>query len=200
MGGMAQVLSAVLVFGEPPDASKGGQATGVGLPRCFCLFLQSAAWKVQTTAWSIAIMKTAWMLATVLLATHASASPDQKTYTVAYIVTPSNVLVHALTDGANKNKKCDRINAESITPTLILKTGSHLSGWSFVSSKKTFGYVTWLSDRSGVHTTFIGNYILANCSLTETRIQQKSFDGVNRYADANAEYNRLILSIVDVKP
>lgn len=125
--------------------------------------------------------------------TALSGANAQRTYTVDYIVTPQRLLIHALVDNEEKKRKCDAVDAESITPELVQRTGGLLNGWSFVSSANTFGYVTWISEKSGVHTTFIANYIYTNCAISETRREQKTFDGPNRYAEANAEYNRLML-------
>jgi hypothetical protein len=142
------------------------------------------------------VLKTIVMLTLPVVAVSAKGAENPKTYTVVYVVTPSNVMLHVFADGANRDKECKSINSDSITPELVSKTGAHLNGWSFVKSERTFGYVTWISEKSGVHTTFLANYILANCSLTETRLEQKSFDGQNRYADANGEYSRLILKVL----
>ena len=127
------------------------------------------------------------------LLTIGSSVSAQQTYTVEYVVTPANVMVHVLADKDEMNRKCETINADSTTPELVQRVGGNLVGWSFVKSASTFGYVTWITEKSGVYTTFVANYILKNCALTETRREQKTFDGSDRYAKANAEYNRLIL-------
>jgi hypothetical protein len=126
---------------------------------------------------------------TALVATTATA----QTYTTSYVVTPSNVIVQALVDSSNAKRQCQSVDAESTTPSEVKRTGANILGWSFIKSPKTFGYATWIAEKSGLHTTYLAHYILRNCTLTETRSYQKTFDGKDREARANAEYNRLIL-------
>ena len=123
----------------------------------------------------------------------ASSASARSTYTVEYVITPANVMVHALADSEEKKRKCNAINAESTTPELVQRLGGHIVGWAFVKSASTFGYVAWITEKSGVHTTFAANYLVKNCALSETRNELKAFDGSDRYAKANVEYNRLIL-------
>jgi hypothetical protein len=127
----------------------------------------------------------------------ASAAPT--TYTVQYVVTSSNTVVQALADPANAKHKCQTIDAASSTPEQVKQTGAMLFGWSFIKSPKTFGYAAWVVEKSGLHTTYIANYILRDCSLTETRNSQRTFDGPNRAAEANAAYNALIMHLLGAK-
>ena len=138
-------------------------------------------------------MKASSKFIAVTLLTAGTAVSAQQTYTVEYVVTPANVMIHVLADKDEKNRTCETINAASTIPELVQQVGGKLVGWSFLKSNSTFGYVTWITEKSGIHTTFIANYILKNCVLSETRRQQKSFDGSDRYARANAEYNKLII-------
>jgi hypothetical protein len=125
--------------------------------------------------------------------TLGSPANAQQTYHMEYVMTPSRLLLHVLANNDEKNQQnCESLNGE-ITPEIVRRTGADLVGWSFVRSDRTFGYVTWIIEKSGLHTTFVANYFLGNCALTETRAKQKTFDGANRYAEAQAEYNRLIL-------
>ena len=133
-------------------------------------------------------------VAAALLTAFASAAAPAQTYTVAYVVTPSNTIVQALQDTSNAKRVCQSIDAESVITEAVKRTGAHILGWSFIKSAKTFGYATWITEKSGLHTTYLANYMLQNCALTETRSSQKTFDGENREARANAEYNRLILT------
>lgn len=142
-------------------------------------------------------MRTISKLTTMVLFTVEASASAQQTYTTEYVVTPTNAMIHVLADKDEKNRKCEAIDVDSTALEFVQRFDGKLIGWSFVKSDKTFGYVTWIAERSGVHTTYIANYILKNCALSETRREQKTFDSANRYTEANNEYNRLILKILE---
>lgn len=128
-----------------------------------------------------------------------AASAASPTYSTEYVVTPSNTLVQALADPTNAKRKCQSIDAASTTPEQVKQTGAMLRGWSFIQSATTFGYATWVVEKSGLHTTYIANYIIRDCTLTETRSSQRTFDGPNRGKQANAAYNALITHLLGLK-
>jgi hypothetical protein len=138
-------------------------------------------------------------LTTLIMCASACAAAASPTYSTAYVVTPSNTLVQALADPMNAKRKCQSIDAASTTPEQVKQTGAMLRGWSFIESPKTFGYATWVVEKSGLHTTYIATYILRDCSLTETRSSQRTFDGPNRGKEANAAYNALITHLLGMK-
>jgi hypothetical protein len=124
------------------------------------------------------------------------AASAETLYTLTYVVMPSRMVIETLVDSANKDRKCETVNADSTTPEQVKQTGAMLLGWSLVKSAKGIGYATWVVDKSGLHTTYVANYILSDCALTETRSSQQTFDGPDRAAEANAAYNGLVVHLL----
>ncbi len=115
-----------------------------------------------------------------------------ETYNIGYVVTDDNHMLQVLRPVGNDDSDCERIDGDAITPELLDRTGGLLNGWAFVHGDNSQGYVTWVSEKSGVHTVFLANYVLRNCALSEIRYGQRTFVGDDRYEEARRAYTDLI--------